>query len=83
VPDILQEIHDHVLAEFPTERAHLAPDENLLAQGILDSMGLLNLVTHLETRYGIAATEADMVPENFATLRAIVAFVERKRGVAS
>jgi acyl carrier protein len=83
VPDILQEIHDHMLAEFPTERTSLAPDENLLAQGILDSMGLLNLVTHLEKRYGIATTDADMVPENFATLRTIVAFVERKRGGAS
>ncbi len=77
--DTLKEIHDYILAEFPLEQHSIAPNENLLARGILDSMGLLKLVTHLEKRYGFEATDADMTPENFTSLETIRDFVERKK----
>lgn len=77
--DVLKEIHDFTLAEFASERPSLAPDENLLAQGIIDSMGILKLVTFLEERFDIEADDDDLVPENFSTLKAIQSFVERKR----
>jgi acyl carrier protein len=77
--DLQREIQDYLLSEFPTDRTSLDPDENLLGSGLIDSMGLLKLVTHLETRYGFVATEDDMVPDNFATLARMGAFVERKR----
>jgi acyl carrier protein len=78
--DIQKEIHDFMLAEFASERPSFAPGENLLAQGIIDSLGILKLVTFLEERFGIETTEDDLVPENFATLAQIVSFVEQKRG---
>jgi acyl carrier protein len=77
--DTLREIHDYVLAEFPLEQDSIAPDENLLSRGIIDSMGLLKLVTFLEERYGFEAGDDDMVPENFMTLAKIRDFVERKK----
>lgn len=55
------------------------PDENLLATGIVDSIGILKLVTFLEERFGFQADDDDLVPENFMTLQRIQAFVERKR----
>jgi acyl carrier protein len=78
-PDTLGEIHDYLVAEFAPERSSFAPDENLLAQGIIDSMGILKLVTFLEARYGFEAGDDDLVPENFTTLAMIRDFVERKR----
>jgi acyl carrier protein len=77
--DIRQEIHDYLVRELAAERDSFAPDENLLAQGIIDSMGILKLVTFLETRFGIKTSEEDMIPENFETLETLRAFVERKR----
>lgn len=77
--DTLKEIHDYLMAEFPSEQTSLAPDDNLLQLGIIDSMGLLKLVTHLEARYGFEATDEDMVPEHFMTLQHIRDFVESKR----
>jgi acyl carrier protein len=77
--DTIKEIHDFLVAEFPSEQASYAPDDNLLAQGIIDSMGLLKLVTFLETRFDIETTDEDLVPENFTTLAMIGDFVERKR----
>lgn len=75
----MKEIHDFLVAEFPSEQSSYAPDENLLAQGIIDSMGLLKLVTFLENRFDIETTDEDLVPDNFTTLEMIRDFVERKR----
>jgi acyl carrier protein len=75
----IKQIHDFLVAEFPSEQSSYAPDENLLAQGIIDSMGLLKLVTFLETAFEIETNDEDLVPENFTTLEKICRFVERKR----
>lgn len=77
--DTLKEIHDFVVTEFASDRGSLTPDENLLLQGIVDSMGLLRLLTFLEQRFGFEARDADMVPENFSTLERIRDFVERRK----
>jgi methoxymalonate biosynthesis acyl carrier protein len=77
--DIRQQIHDYLVTELASERESFTPDENLLAQGIIDSMGILSLVTFMETRFGIKASDDDMVPENFETLEALRLFVERKK----
>ena len=77
--DDLNEIQAYLRAEFAPEREGFAPDENLLSQGIIDSLGILKLVTHLEERYGFETGDDDLVPENFATLSMIRDFVARKR----
>lgn len=78
-PDTFKDIHDYMLSEFAPERSAFAPGENLLAQGILDSMGMLKLVTFLEEHFEIETSDDDLVPENFTTLEMIRDFVERKR----
>ncbi len=77
--DTLAEIHDFLVTELAPERGSFAADENLLAQGIIDSLGILKLVTFLEQRYGFEAADDDLVPENFATLEMIRDFVKRKK----
>lgn len=76
--DIVREVRDYVLKEFRVKRDSIAPDENLLGSGIIDSMGLLKLVAFLEVRYGFETAEGDIVPENFRTLEKIRDFVQRK-----
>ena len=47
---------------------------------MLDSMGIFDLVTHLEQRYGVVIFDEELVPENFGTVAAIARLVESKRG---
>jgi acyl carrier protein len=56
----------------------IAPEDDLLAGGLIDSLGVTQLVAFLEERYAIAVTDADLVPGNFQSLAAIEAFVARK-----
>lgn len=58
----------------------LGEKESLLEQGILDSTGVLQLVTFLEVEFGIAVVDEELVPENLDSLAAILEFLTRKQG---
>jgi len=58
----------------------VAPDEDLFASGLVASMFAMELVVHLEQRYGVAILGSDLRLDNFRTVRAMGALVERLRG---
>jgi acyl carrier protein len=58
----------------------ISPDEDLLSTGIVDSHGVLQLVGFLQTRFGVAVSDEQLTPENFATLERIDALVRQARG---
>ncbi len=78
-------LHKYLVTEIAADlgRRTLAPDEDLLEQRIIDSLGILRLVTYLEETHGIKIQDADIVPENFQSLNSIVKFVEHKRNGGS
>jgi len=72
--------------EFLTEQEYIKSaevideSESLLERGIIDSVGILNLISFLEETYGINIDEDDLMPENFDSLSAISSYVNRKNG---
>lgn len=58
----------------------LGHDDDLLAQGVIDSLGIVELVAFLEARYGIKVGDDDLLPENFQSVNSVVAFVAAKGG---
>jgi len=51
---------------------------NLLAEGIIDSIRLLRLVSFIEETYGITVPDEDMTVDNFRTLETIATFIARQ-----
>jgi acyl carrier protein len=49
-------------------RTQLAGDEDLIDTGVLDSLGVFQLVAFLEENYRISIADTDITPENFGTL---------------
>ena len=77
-------IKDFLVEHFPSARNQtLGDDDHLLANGILDSLGVLDLVGYLEQEFGITVADEDLVPEHFETLRRLTSFVEDRQGVGS
>ncbi|MGW1998236.1 acyl carrier protein [Embleya sp. NPDC001921] len=78
--DIVDQVRTFIVQDLGWEgpRTELTDDLPLIEKGILDSLGLLSLVTHLEDRLGIRVDDRDMVPDNLGTLRNIDRFVARK-----
>lgn len=74
------------LRAFVTKNFYMAdPDAftdatSFLDQGIIDSTGVLELVAFVENTWGITVADEEMIPTNFDSLDALVAFVGGKRG---
>ena len=56
----------------------LGDEDSLLEAGIIDSTGILELINHLEARYGIKVNDDELVPENLDTIAGIAAFLAKK-----
>lgn len=59
-------------------RDQLTDDYPLLDNGVVDSLGLFEIVQFLEAEYGIEIPDDELVPENFATLSAITKLAQDK-----
>jgi acyl carrier protein len=72
-------IREFVLKQFPLARKHgLKPQDKWLETGMLDSLGILDLVHFLEEEFGLQISDDELLPENFESLQAVVNFVRNK-----
>jgi len=55
----------------------LSAEEPLLGSGIVDSLGIMRLVSYIEEEFGVVVPEEDLVPEHFQSVNRLAAFVER------
>ena len=53
-------------------------DVSFLEKGIIDSTGVLELVSFVEDKYGISVDDEELVPENFDSLNNLAAYIARK-----
>ena len=73
------------LREFVTENflfgqdIALADDDSFLEQGIIDSTGVLELVTFIESQYQITVDDTELVPDNLDSIERLVRFIQSKR----
>jgi acyl carrier protein len=77
---IAAEVEQFIVNDIAAGRgiASVAHDSDLLADGIIDSLGITELITFLEGKYRIKVDDDDIDAENFRSVDSIVAFVEQK-----
>jgi len=56
----------------------IAADDSLLDSGLIDSMGIFELVAFLEKEFKIEISDEDLVPDNFESLSLIAAMVTNR-----
>ena len=61
----------------PSEK--ITPETDLLLTGLVDSLGVVQIVAWMEDRLGIEIEPVDVVLENFQTVDRMLAFVMRSR----
>ncbi len=73
-------INDYISKEIIQDAAllPLSDQTQLLDTGILDSLSLLRLVVFVEERFGITVGDGDLLPENFASVDAICAYLHTR-----
>ena len=62
-----------------TNEVILAPDTDIFEEGIIDSIGLLSLISFLEESFSVDVNPEDVTPMNFTSPRDISKFISVKR----
>jgi acyl carrier protein len=60
----------------------LRDSDSLLDKGIIDSTGVLELVSYIEDTYEIDVEDEELTPENLDSIANLTAYIERKQGEA-
>jgi len=79
VRHIESELRRFVVDNFLYRRqSHFSDDDSFLSMGIIDSTGMLELVSFLEKHYGIHIDDTDLIPQNLDSVTQMAQFVRRK-----
>jgi len=80
--DIRKRLKEFILSEFgeDTQLQALTADDDLIQEGIVDSMGVLQIVNFIEQTYGSQVADDEITVENFRTINSIAGLIAQKIG---
>jgi len=77
--DVKTKIKGFIFERFPQAKTKdIDEGEQLLVSGILDSLGVLDVVSFIEDEFETAIDDEDLTPENFQSIHSITEFVACK-----
>jgi acyl carrier protein len=74
---ITERIRKFLAQQFPATR-NVDNEEPLLKNGLIDSLGVLEVVAFLEKEFALTVTDEELLPENFESIFSLANFIERK-----
>ena len=75
----IEPIRRFIRQQFLFDKDAPLGDDQELFPGIVDSLGVMELADFVEQTYGVHIGEDELMADNFISLTAIAALVERKR----
>ena len=74
-------IKNFIVKELITDSAktNLGYDDSLLEAGVIDSLGIMKMLAFLSDEFRVNIEDQDVIPENFETINAISAYIEKKK----
>jgi acyl carrier protein len=73
------DVEQFIVREIVPDVGAVDHDQDLLASELIDSMGIMQLISFLEQKYGVKVGDEDLDPENFRTIDTIASFVESRK----
>jgi len=61
------------------ERMSINDKDDIITAGIIDSLGIMQLVAFIEETFSIEIKDEDIVPDNFESIETISSFIEKTR----
>lgn len=78
--EIKDQIRQFIISNFyVADAAALKDEQSLLDAGIVDSTGVLEVISFVEREFSITVADAEMVPENLDSITNITSFVQKKK----
>lgn len=81
--DVANDIRNFIVDNFlfGDTTVPLGEDDSLLQKGLIDSTGILEVVSFIEEKFGIGVKDDELIPDNLDSISAITQYVMRKQGV--
>jgi acyl carrier protein len=78
--DIRQALRAYIEENFLylDPEAKLGDTDEFLTLGIVDSLGFVELVEEVQSRFGVVIEDVEITEENFGSIEAIAGYVESK-----
>ena len=77
--NLKEETRAFILNTFPMARKmNIGYEDSLLESGIIDSLGVLEIVNYIVENHEIEIDEDDLIPENFSSVQSIADFIKKK-----
>ena len=82
---VIDRIREYIVENYLYMRqdVQLLDDDPLLARGIIDSMGVMELIMFLEEEFGVGVADGDITEDNLGSLAAIARYVAAKQASGS
>ena len=82
--DAREKVRNYIVENFLFGDAEPMADDqmSLLDNGIIDSVGVMELVAFLEGEFGLAVGDDELVPENLDSVANLEGFIARKQAAA-
>jgi acyl carrier protein len=82
--EIEEELQNYICKQFiPGESPKkLTLDDDLIEEGILDSLAVVNLISYLEEAYRIELEPGEVVIDNIGSIRKLTRFIKQKQGMS-
>lgn len=80
--EIEGQIRDYIAKNllFSDDGFPYGDDVSFLDEGIVDSIGVMELVGFVEEKFGVKVDDLDVTPENFDSVEKMTAYIHRKTG---
>ena len=79
--EVLKQIREYVIENFVLgdEEEEFSDDQSFLDTGLIDSTGILEVISFLEDEYEITIEDDEMIPDNLDSVEKIARFVHAKQ----
>ena len=78
--DTSKQLRDYIVENFlfgDTE-TEFSDTDSFMEKGIIDSTGILEVITYIEENFNIKIEDHELIPENLDSISNIVSFIDRK-----
>ncbi len=78
--DLLQqELKSFIIENYHLDDSQFSSDQSLVNSGIIDSMGIIEIVSFIEDKYDIIIDDEEINTENFETVNNMVMFIKSQK----
>jgi acyl carrier protein len=79
-PDPKDVLREYVVGQgVAADAGEIRDDDDLLTNGLIDSLGLLDMVGFIEERFDVEVADTDVTVNNFRSLKDIANYLEARR----